>query len=75
MSGGWWSVRTRRVSMTRGIDGLGGLSPPVGAGCRVRLTCEETYRNQKNGPHQGFRLDCVTLSTPERLDRLWLVFA
>jgi hypothetical protein len=40
-----------------------------------RFTCEETYRDQKNDPHQGFHLDCVTLSTPERWDRLWLVFA
>ena len=40
-----------------------------------RFTCEESYKDQKNKPGEGFHLDCVKLGTPERWDRLWLVFA
>ena len=40
-----------------------------------RVTCEESYKDQKNDPGAGFHLDCVKLGTAERWDRLWLVFA
>jgi hypothetical protein len=37
--------------------------------------CKESYKDQKNDPFAGFRLDCVKLGTPVRWDRLWLLFA
>lgn len=40
-----------------------------------RFTCEESYKDQKNDPGDGFHLDCVKLGTAARWDRLWLVFA
>ena len=45
------------------------------AGYGQRFTCEESYKDQKNDPGEGFHLDCVKLGTAERWDRLWLVFA
>ena len=40
-----------------------------------RFTTEECFKDQKNDHYEGFHLDAVTLSTPERWDRLLLVFA
>ncbi len=40
-----------------------------------RFTTEECFKDEKNDPDEGFPLDCVRLSTPERWDRLLLVFA
>lgn len=40
-----------------------------------RFTTEECFKDEKNDSDEGFHLDCVTLSTPERWDRLLLVFA
>ena len=40
-----------------------------------RFTCEESYKDQKNKPGEGFHLDCVKVGTAERWDRLWLIFA
>ncbi len=40
-----------------------------------RFTTEECFKDQKNDQYEGFHLDAVTLSTPERWDRMLLVFA
>ena len=40
-----------------------------------RFTTEECFRDQKNDLYEGFQLDGVKLGTPERWDRLLLVFA
>ena len=45
------------------------------AGYGQRFTCEESYKDQKNDPGEGFPRDCVKLGTAERWDRLGLVFA
>lgn len=40
-----------------------------------RFTTEECFRDQKNDHYDGFHMDCVRLTTPERWDRLLLIFA
>ncbi len=40
-----------------------------------RFTTEECFKDQKNDHYEGFYLDAVTLSTPERWDRMFLVLA
>lgn len=40
-----------------------------------RFTTEECFKDQKNDPDEGFHLACVKLGTPERWDRLRLIFA
>jgi hypothetical protein len=40
-----------------------------------RFTTEECFQDQKNDHYEGFHLDGVTLGTPERWDRMLLVFA
>ncbi len=40
-----------------------------------RFTTEECFKDQKNDPYEGFHLECVKLGTPERWDRLLLIFA
>ena len=39
-----------------------------------RFTTEECFKEDKYDPDEGFHLDCVTWTTPERWGRLWLVF-
>ncbi len=47
----------------------------VVAGYAKRFTCEESYRDSENAFYEGFQLNGVKLGTPERWDRLFLVFA
>ena len=47
----------------------------VGAAYGQRFTPEEGFKDQKNDPYEGVPLDCVTLGTPERWNRLLLIFA
>lgn len=49
--------------------------PRVVAAYGQRFTTEECFKDQKNDPYEGFHLDCVTLGTPERWNRLLLIFA
>lgn len=63
----WYLIVSAGLAQRTGLEIVAAYGP--------RVRCEESYRDQKNDPHQGFHLDCVTLSTAARWDRLWLIFA
>jgi len=39
------------------------------------FTCEESYKDQKNQPRQGFHMNAVEFGTVDRWDSMWLIFA
>ena len=61
------------------FDGVGRLGRPVlghgGRGIRQALYLRRVHRDSKNAFYEGFQLNGVKLGTPERWDRLFLVFA
>ncbi|MCL4318544.1 MAG: hypothetical protein M1596_01405 [Firmicutes bacterium] len=52
-----------------------GLARLITAAYGQRFTTEGYFRDQKNDLDEGFQLDGIPLSTPERADRLLWVFA
>ena len=72
-----WSAKSISGSLgSRGVGGAENWKPErLVAAYSQRFTTEECFKGQKNDQYEGFLLDAVTLSTPERWDRMLLGFA